>query len=190
MKIKTLLSITGVLGRNISEGFNINQIARLSGIDPATTYRTLKSMESRSEILKEKKGNNIFYKLNLKDSSTIKYCELAEIEKRKEFFQKNPTLLTKIQGLSQKSDSVVLFGSLARGEKNPKDTDLLFLSRKKPDLHEITNIIKGTNISPLYMNFSEFKSRIKEKNPVVIEILKDAVVLYGEDVYWRLIREV
>lgn len=190
MKIKTLLEIADVLGRNIFEGFNINQIARLSGINPATTYRTLKNMESKKEVLKEKKGNNIFYKLNLKNSSTIKYCELAEIEKRKEFFQKNPILLAKIQDLSKESDSIALFGSVARREKNPRDTDLLLLFQKSPDLQKIKTIIKGTNISPLYTNFHEFKNRIKEKNPILVEILKDAIVLYGEDVYWKLIREI
>jgi predicted nucleotidyltransferase len=190
MKIETLLSVIEVLGRNIFEGFNINQIARLSGVGSATTYRTLKEMESRNEVLKERKGNNLFYCLNLKNSSTVKYCELAEIEKRKGVFQKVPGLLSEIQALSKVSESVVLFGSLAREEKKPKDIDLLLLFQKKPDIKEIKKIIKKTKISPIYMNFSEFKDKIKERNPVVMDILKDAIVLHGEGIYWKLIKEI
>lgn len=188
MKMKTLLSIIEALERDIFSGFNINQIAKLSGVDAATTHRTLKEMESRNEVVKERKGNNVFYCLNLQNSSTTKYCELAEIEKRKNIFQKIPTLLTKIQDISKHSECAVLFGSFARGEKKPKDIDVLLLFQKKPNIREIKKIIQGTTISPLYMNFLEFGDKTRERNPVVMDIIKDAIVLYGEDVYWRLLK--
>lgn len=189
MKIANLLRVVEVLGTDLFSGYNINQVSRLSGTDVATTYRTLKEMEGKNEVTKEKKGNNFFYRLNLKNTTTLKYCELSSIEKRKSFLAKKPGIYGKISKLMETADSVVIFGSFARGEKRPRDIDLLLLYREKPNIRKIENSLKGTRISPLYMEFDEFKNKLANKDKVVMEIIKDGIILSGEYEYWKAISE-
>ena len=188
MKIENLLKIVEVLGTDIFTGYNINQASRLSKIDVATTFRTLKEMEKKGETLKEKKGNNIFYRLNLKNASALKYCELAAIEKRKAFLLENPEIFIKISKLKGLADAIILLGSFARGEKKPRDIDVLLLSVRKPEVKRIEDM-KDMRISPIYMRFGEFKEKLKTKDRVVREIIKDGIVLWGESIYWELIRD-
>ena len=85
METEKLLKVVEALGRNIFEGHNINQLARLSGVNVATIYRMLKEMEKENLVLKRIGGNNVFYRPNLKNSTMLKYCELSSIERRKRF---------------------------------------------------------------------------------------------------------
>ena len=185
MKIEKLLKIVEVLGKDPFSGYNINQVSRLSGMDLATTYRMLREMESKNEVLRERKGNNSFYRLNLKNTTALKYCELSSIEKRKKFLSKNPGIYGKVSGLIEIADSVVMFGSLARGEKKPRDMDVLLLFKKKSDVRKIENSLKGTTISPIYTEFGEFKNKIANKDKLVMEIIRDGIVLSGEYEYWK-----
>lgn len=190
MKVENLLKIMGVLGKGVFEGYNINQISRLSGVDVATTHRILKEMEKRNEVLKTKRGNNNFYRPNLDNASTVKYCELYSIERRKEFFLKQPRLHGIVSQLSKEAESIILFGSMARGEKNPRDIDFLLLSGKKHNVKIIEKIIKDSNISPLYMQFGEFSEKLKERNETLKEIVRDGIVLHGEEKYWKAVKGV
>lgn len=190
MKMSNLLRVIEVLGKDLFSGYNINEVSRLSGVDLTTTYRTLKEMEGKNEVRMEKKGNNIFYRLNLRNTSTLKYCELSSIERRKRFLTENRGIYGKVSELMENADSVVIFGSLARGEKKPGDIDVLLLFRGKADVKKIEDVIRKTKISPLYMEFDEFKSKLSGKDKVVMEIIRDAVVLSGEYEYWKSISEV
>lgn len=187
MKMETLLSIVEALGTNVFEGHNINQVSRLSKVDVATTFRALKEMEGGNGVLKEKKGNNVFYKLNLSNAATLKYCELSSIEKRKAFLLKNPKIFGKISEIKKLADAIILFGSLARGERKPGDIDLLLLFEKKPNIRKIEGMMEG-GISPIYMEFKEFEGKIRSKNRVVMEILRDGIILSGEGRYWESIK--
>lgn len=189
MKIEKLLKIVEVLGTDLFSGYNINEVSRLSGVDLATTYRILKEMEGKNELKREKRGNNMFYRLNLDNTSTLKYCELSSVERRRRFLAENPEVYGKASGLLKNADSVVIFGSLARGEKRPRDIDALLLFKKKPDVRKIESLTRGTKISPIYMELGEFKNKIAGKDKLVMEIIRDAVVLSGEYEYWKSVSE-
>jgi len=188
METEKLLKVVEALGRRVFEGHNINQLARLSGVNVATTHRMLKEMERGNLVLRETKGNNVFYRPNLKNSTMLKYCELSSIERRKGFIKKHPDFYGKIERLADKAGCAVLFGSLARNEKRPADIDILLLSEKGMNIKALKRDVKGTNISPLYMEFHEFAGKLKEKNSILLEIVKDGIVLFGEDKYWELVK--
>jgi len=188
MKIENIVRITGTLGTNIFEGYNINQISKRSGVDVATTYRTLKQMEKRNEVIKNRKGNNLFYRLNLRNSTALKYCELTSIENRKKLLSRHTDISEDILRLREKADSIVIFGSVARNEQRPKDVDTLLLFEKKPRIKEIQKSLP-LNFSAIYMEFQEFGKKIAGRENLVMEILKDGVVIAGENKYWETVRD-
>lgn len=189
MKIDNLLKVVEVLSADPYSGYNINQVSRLSGVDVATTYRMLKEMEGKNEVAKVQRGNNFFYRLNLKNTSTLKYCELSSIERRKRFLSKKPGIYGKVSKLGGSADCMILFGSYAREEKNPRDVDILLLFKTKPDIGNVEKSLRGTKISPLYMEFGEFKDKLAGKDKVLLSIIREGIVLSGEYEYWKSISE-
>lgn len=188
MKVENILRVMEVLCTGIPKGYNINQVSRLSGIDVATTYRTLKRMEAENEVLKEKAGNNLLYCPNLRNLMAFKYCEMASIARRKRMLSKNTAIAAELLKLKDAADSLVVFGSVARGEPRPNDVDILLLfSKKKP----ITGIQKSMppRFSPVYMGLKEFSKKIKDGEQLALDIIRDAVVVSGEGRYLEAVRD-
>lgn len=189
MDMEKLIKIVAALSQTPAEGININSIAKESGISIASTYRILKIMERKNEALKEKSGNNIFYRLNLKNSFARKYAEMASIKKREFFFLKRPEyydlLMSLKNSIKEYSSIVGVFGSMARMEKKPRDIDVLIVY--KTDLKQIQKNISKTGISPFYITEQELKEKIKEK--IIANIIKDAILLHGECEFWNILSE-
>lgn len=189
MKMENLLRIVDTLSSSIFEGYNINKISKLSGVDIATTYRALKEMERKNEVLKSRKGNNVFYKLNFMNLSTVKYCELASIEKRKSFIAKHPETIEIKSKASKEVDVALLFGSFARDKTKPNDIDLLLIYRRRKK-HGFSLFFHGGKVSPIYMSLREFTGKLKNRNPVVMEMVKDGIIAFGEELFWISVKGV
>jgi len=188
METEKLIKVVEALGKDVFEGHNINQLARLSGVNVATMHRMLKEMEKENLVLKKISGNNVFYRPNLRNSAMLKYCELSSIERRKKFLLKHPGFYGKIKNLEDKTECAVLFGSFARNEKRPADIDILLLSGREMNVKLLEREMRKSDISPLYMEFPEFVEKLKKKNKVLLEIMRDGVVLFRESRYWELLK--
>ncbi|MBM3303625.1 MAG: nucleotidyltransferase domain-containing protein [Candidatus Aenigmarchaeota archaeon] len=186
MKMEKLLGITEAMCTNVAEGYNINTIAKLARIDVATTYRILKEMEKRNEVMKSKKGNNLFYRINLGNTSALKYCELASIERRKRFLLRHPEMINLAAKAGKNAEVLLLFGSMARGEKKPRDIDLLVIYEGRHNAPD-AEPLGGGKISPIFMGREEFVKKMRERNAVVASMLMDGVLLRGEDVFWKIV---
>lgn len=190
VELEKLAKISDVLGRH-PDGINMNSVSKESGVSVASVYRILKAMEKRNEVHKEKRGNNVFYRLNLKNSFAKKYAEIASIKRREQFFLKKPEYYDLLMSLKNSIKDVSLvvgiFGSLARLEKKPKDIDVLIVY--KSDLRPIQNAIKKMNsaISPFYITEEELKKKAKDE--VIMNIIRDVAILYGESVFWEILSE-
>lgn len=189
-ELEKLVKIADVLGRHTG-GINMNSASKESCVSVASAYRILKAMEKRNEALKEKRGNNVFYRLNMKNSFARKYAEMASIRRREAFFLKKPEyyelLMTLEKSIRDSSLVIGVFGSLARLEKKPKDIDVLIVY--KSDLKPIEKAMRmqDARISPFYITEEELKKKAKEA--VVADIIRDAVILYGESDFWRIVAE-
>jgi len=186
--MENTIRIMDALCRSMPKGCSINQASRLSGVGVATAHRALKRMEASNEVLKERVGTSLLYRPNLRNVTALKYCELSSIERRKLVLSKNPAVTAGILGLKDVADSVVLFGSVARGEHNPNDVDLLLLFARRRHVSGIEKAMPP-KFSPIYMSFGEFSQKLKSGEKLMAGILKDAVVVSGEGRYWAAIRD-
>lgn len=190
MELEKLVKIVGVLAENIIEGTNINQVARKSGISAASTYRILKEMEKDNLIKKQKSGNNVFYRLNLKNTFARKYAELASIRKREAFFRKKPEHYELLMGLKESikefSCVIGIFGSLARMEEKPRDMDILIVYKQLKPIRAVFSK-RTEKFSPFYITESEFREKIRES--IIASIIKDVIILHGECEFWSILSE-
>lgn len=193
MELEKLVKIAGALSRSPLEGISIASVSRESKINAASLNRILRKMDERNEALKEAKGNDVFFRLNLKNSFARKYAEMASIKKRERFFFKKPEyrdLLANMKNAAADFSFVVgIFGSLARLEKKPKDIDVFIIYKIGDDIAGIDAAIRkqDARFAPVYMSEKEIKKKAGEKT--MSAILQDLVILYGESDFWNMLAE-
>ena len=64
------------------EGYNINQIAKISNLSISWTYDSLKSLLKQGFLTAEKKGNALIFKLNLENEKAKKLAEFVTLDSK------------------------------------------------------------------------------------------------------------
>ena len=146
----------------------------------------------------------VFFKPNLENEALLKIFEYLELEKKKEFYDKNKKIARLLQKYAQdivelsskKIQLVILFGSVARGEwVKGSDIDILaVVSSKDNDATAALNKAKIDvspllEIRPISTTTEKFIEGFRERTEFYNELWKDRVVLYNEFLFWQLIKE-
>ena len=79
---------------NAKDGYNINQIARITNLSPSWTFETLKLLEKQGYLISVKLGNAVFFKMNWQDLKTQKVTELILLEEKYSATQKEYNVST------------------------------------------------------------------------------------------------
>ena len=145
-----------------------------------------------------------FFKPNLENETLLKIFEFLELEKKKEFYDKNKKIARLLQKYTQdiidlsnkRIQLVILFGSVARGEwTKGSDIDILVVvSEKDKDVIAALNKAKIDvspllEISPISTTTEKFTEGFRKKTEFYDELWKDRVVLYNEFLFWQMIKE-
>ena len=171
-------------------GLSGREIARLAGISPKTCLQALTNLENLSIVFRQRGGRDHFFTLN-REHLLVKEGILTLLDLERNYLK----LLSKkiIRNTSKHSESIILFGSVARKEESiQSDIDFCFvysgtlhreMIRKK--IEKLSSSLKreyGATISPLFISLKGFKRKAKLNQPPVNEILKDGIVLYGKSI--------
>ena len=157
----------------------LRELARELKLSPYAVKKYVDLLIKENLINETKKGNlrylvantnNLFFKY-LKISLNIKLILNSGLI---EFLKEN------IVNIS----SIILFGSLAKGEDTEKsDIDIVVIGEKKEkkylDLEEFERKLKR-EIKPHIFSWSEWKKKAKEDKPFYYEVIIYGIPLYGE----------
>lgn len=193
------IEIIGSYRGNYSEGIHLRKMGAIVGKSHTGLLPHLKSLEESKVIYVKSVGKNTIYYLNFKNAELKEYismCEkavLLELIGRELFVRKIYEEISLI-GLD---GTVILFGSFASGRKTKaSDFDLLFFGRiKENDKKKIVEIGReyGREIHLNCMSYEQFRKALKNESHLVVEILKNHVVLYNSDLFaneiWRYFNE-
>ncbi len=171
----------------------------------------LKELEKVGGLKSKTKGKIKEYAINRKNELILKLFALLEMDRRQNFYHKNPKLQVWLQILVNQlfsnesmkklvGDSladikfVILFGSTAREEaKIESDLDILIVVKNKDRKFEkyVETIVRqkmgaltGKKFSMHLVSIEEFKMKWN-KEPVYTTIWLDHITLYGEENFWR-----
>ncbi len=194
MAINNKDKILNFLLRN-TEQYNINQIAKILKLSVGSVHKILKNLEERNIVNLKQLGNASYYSLNLNNIETIKYCELMLIEEKNNLLNKNKTAKIYVQDLEKyNSKSIILFGSILNKEDQAKDVDVLFIIKNKEQIKEINSFcleiskIRTKKVNPLIMEEKDLILNIKNKNNAILDIIKKGIILKGEEVFIKSIK--
>ena len=154
----------------------IRELAKKLKISPFATKKYADILVKEGLILEEKKANLRYLKANVKNlfykHAKITY-NLRQLLKSGliEFLKNNLTNVT----------SIILFGSLAKGEDSDmSDIDILIIGKQKYlSLSEFENKLEK-EITLHFFSWSEWNEKAKEDHPFYYEIINHGIPLYGE----------
>ncbi len=186
------------------EEIHLRGIVRLSKVSLTNVDNSLKLFVKDDMFERRNISNMVFFKPNLESEDILKIFEFLELEKRKDFYNKNKKIARLLQKYTRdiidlsnkKIQLVMLFGSVARGEwTKGSDIDVLIVvSEKDKDVTAALNKAKIDvspllEIRPISTTVDKFVEGFSKKTEFYDELWKDRIVLYNEFLFWQLIKE-
>lgn len=180
-----------LLFKDLNTFYNSNSISKVLNISHVGSQKIFKRLLKENIVVNKKIGKSIIYKLNLnndyaKNLLTFLLSDEANNYKMwKEEFRE----------LFYKENIVMLFGSILKNFEKANDIDLMIITDNK-NINEINKVIKEKeNLLPKKLNTirltqKDLLENIKSKDKVIIEIVKNAVILYGQEKYVEVIKNV
>ncbi len=175
-------------------GIHIRELSRLLGIGLPTIDHHLKNMEKRSLIKKVREGRNVKLYLNYAAISVIPelYCsEYGRLQNLPAYAR--DAIFEYLKSLESKPILTVVFGSYAKGtfsRKSDIDIFLVFHKPHKDDIEGKSRAVRykySVDISPVYMDYAEFKDKFyNERDVFMMELKKNKILVQGIE-WWVLL---
>lgn len=193
---QTDLNILEFLLEKWGQSFPIRQISKALGQDYRIVFMSATKLEKSGLIKSDRVGKAKNCRLNpTTDTASL----LASVSSRikEKFLKKNPHTQPLITDLTTKIKnpyySIIIFGSYAKGT-NKKDSDLDILiivpGDKEAFEAEINSLLRITPIPthPIILTYKEFMEGLASpKETVSKEALKNHVILYGAEAFYRMV---
>jgi len=173
------------------EQFHVRELERMTGISAGSLHRELKAMAESGLLLREKVGNQVFYRA---DTRCTIYAELAAI------FRKTMGMASLLQnalsGLAGKIEVAFVFGSMASGRQYAgSDIDVCVLG--EVSLLQVVKALSSVQetlrreINPVVMTAKKFLEQAVNQDRFVTRVLSEpkVFVMGDEDELAKLVED-
>jgi len=205
-----IILILKTMSKDLSRWYYTRELAKLSKVGVGTVSSEFSKLVKEGLVEQKTEGQEKYYKLNLTNPRTRKLCELFETDKREELYKENRRLAWVLEDFTKRvSDfapevqSIVLFGSAARGQATPRsDIDILVVVPNSEEeqfkklmnsVDRLADEVSGRHpakLVPVVMMTKDFEKSIKDKKRFAADVLKDGIVLFGQERYYYLLSKV
>jgi len=149
--------------------YHVRELARLTGTAPGTLHKELAKLAATGLLLRKTQGNQVRYQAN---QQCPVFPELAGLLRKTTGAAE--VLATALAPLAP--PLALIFGSVASGtETASSDIDLLIIGNIGfADVVRATHPAQaelGRDINPVVYNANEFKRRVDEQDPFVLDLL-------------------
>jgi hypothetical protein len=153
--------------------------------------KILKKLLNENLLISKKIGKSIIYKIRLDDDYLKKLLAFLLADEANNFKRWKEEFKELFKG----DRIIMLYGSTIKNYNNANDIDLLLII-KKSDYKEITKIIEQKQkilpkkIHSIELTSNDFLQNIRERKKVTIDTIKNAIILYGQDKYVDIMKNV
>ncbi len=180
-----------ILFKDFVTFYNANSISKILGISHVGAQKIFKRLYHNNILIPRKIGKSITYKLRLEDdyvSRLIAFLLADEAHNFKRWGEE-------FKDLFKKNRIVMMFGSAIKNYAQAKDIDIMIVINKK-DSKEVNQILKRKEeilpkkLHAIKLTHKDLLDNLKEKDKVIIDIIRNAVIIYGQDTYVGVIKSV
>jgi len=176
-----------ILFKDFTSYYNANSISKILKISHVGAQKIFKRL--KDILISKKIGKSIIYKLNLEDDYTKKLVSFLLTEEANNFKRWKE----EFRELFKENRIIIMFGSSIKNYSASKDIDIMIIMNKE-DAKEINNILKEKEkilpkpIHAIKLTHNDLLNNIKKE--AMIDIIRNGIVLYGENKYVELIKNV
>jgi predicted nucleotidyltransferase/biotin operon repressor len=164
------------------------EIARQTGLSQRTCHTSLRGLERQGIVLRSRAGTAHLYRLN-EEHVLVTDVLVPAFRTETDLVQKYADAAR--LGLKIPVESVILYGSVARGTERPgSDVDLMFIVRDAK-VAEKGRMLLGPLAASLARRFGSvpqivftdsrtFRSNVRRRNPYYSAVVQDGRVLFGK----------
>ena len=189
------MAILRVLSSGADRRLGGSEIARMIGFSVPSTHDALKVLHTARVVTMELFGNQHVYALNRKDRIVQKIIlPMFKVEVSWKKDVKDRVIQgMKAASILQSVVSVILYGSIQRGDAKPGcDLDLAVIVKASGDTVKVRDAFLGSIAADFEVYFGlkldayiktaeEFSAMLKRNSPVTAEVIKAYSVLYGKE---------
>jgi predicted nucleotidyltransferase len=206
----SIIAILKAMHPQCERWFYTRELAKLAKVSTWSVSREFSKLVKRGIIKEKKEGRERYYRLDISNPQSRALCHLFETERRDQLYKGNRRLAWAMQEFAKRTfdllpqvQCLVLFGSAARGEMaKTSDVDILVvvptleqdafnrLMKSVDSLATETRSAYGLSLSPVTMTMKDWEAAIRERKRIAQDVMREGIVLFGEDRYYRLLSKV
>jgi len=180
-----------ILFKDFTSFYNANSISKILKISRVGSQKILKRLKKEGLVTDKMVGKAIIYKLNFEENyvkQLITFLLADEANRFKRWKEE-------FKELFNRNRIVMLFGSAIKNYAQAKDIDIMVVVEKE-DLKETNKVLKKKEeilpkkLHSIKLTHKDLLENLKKRNKVVVDIAKNAIVLYGQDKYVEVISNV
>ena len=186
---------------NPSKELYAREIERLTKTNHERAGVYLAGLVTQKALLREKKGKQVFYRLNKQNELVQEALSFAELERKIQFvktsqigFIVKDTVSEVLKEYRPHIYFILLFGSAARGQQREQsDIDLLFVllenggtKKKIEGIVKKREVITGKTISFHSITLKDLEDEWQKK-PIYTNIWDERIVFFGEENFWNFV---
>ena len=180
-----------ILLKEYTRHYNAHTLSKTLNISHAGTQKLLKRLLAENILVSKMIGKSIVYKLKLDDDYAGKLISLILTDEANGFKRWK----AEFNALYKNGRIIMIFGSAIKDYKSSKDIDILIVINKS-ETNEINKFIKEKQeilpkkLHALKLTKQDLIENLKKKDAVIVDIIKNAIVLCGQDEYWEVMKNV
>jgi len=180
-----------ILFKDFTSFYNANSISKVLNISHVGAQKIFKRLLQENLVISKTIGRSITYKLNFNEnyvSQLISFLladEANNFKRWKEEFKE----------LFKKERIILLFGSTVKDYVHARDIDLMIVIENR-DIKEINDVLKKKEeilpkkLHAIQLNHQDLLDNLKKKDKAMIDIAKNAIILYGQERYVEALKDV
>ena len=181
-----------ILFKDFSMFYNANSISKILDISHVGAQKIFKRLLNENLVIDKKIGKSITYKPRLEDDYV---CKLISFLLADEANSKFKRWKEEFKELFKKERIVMLFGSTIKNYETARDIDVMIVIEKK-DYGEVKKIIDEKQailpkkIHSIESTGEDLIKNIKNRQEAIMDIIKNAIILYGQESYVEVMKNV
>jgi len=180
-----------ILFKDFSSYYNANSLSKKLNISHVGAQKILKRFKEEGLTITKRVGKSIIHKPKIDDDYKQKLMSFLLADEANNFKRWKD----EFKDLFRNGRIVMMYGSAIKNYKIASDIDIMVVI-KKNEADEVSRIIKKIGkilpkeIHSIKLTEKDLLENIKEKNEAIVDIIKNAIVLYGYDKYLKVVKNV